>query len=129
MARPQADILTIESDPVLHALLAVALERAGYSAEFARSGEGAFAFLDERLPRLILLDLHLAQESGLDILKRLKSDKVLKDIDVILISALGFREVVQEAVQAGASDFLMKPFLVDDLLLRVGRVLNGATTR
>jgi DNA-binding response OmpR family regulator len=129
MAHTPVDILVIESDPVLHALLAAALGRAGYSAEFKACGERAFTFLSQRLPRLILLDLYLAQENGLDLLKRLKSDKVLKDVDVILISALGFREIVQEAVQAGAADFIMKPFLVDELLLRVGRVLNGSTTR
>ena len=126
MSHSQADILVVESDPILHALLRMAFQRAGYSARFASRGEQALSLLKEQPPHLVLLDLHLAQENGLDLLKRLKGDRLLRDIDVIMVSALGFREIVQEAVQAGASDFLVKPFLVDDLLRRVQRVLGHA---
>ena len=97
-----------------------------WAATCVTTGEAALKAIHERHPDLILLDLFLPQQNGLDFLQRLKQSGLLVSIPVIVVSALGFPEIVQQAVQAGARDFLVKPIDTDMLVARVQKLFEGA---
>jgi len=123
-AKPSS-VLIIESDPVERDLIRLAMTRLGISATCVASGEAALESIHARHPDLILLDLFLPQQNGLDFLQQLKQTGLLVSIPVIVVSSLGFPEIVQQAVQAGARDFLVKPIDTDLLVLRVQKLFGG----
>jgi two-component system response regulator DctR len=73
---------------------------------------------------LLLLDLFLPQQNGIELLQQLRAAGLLAHTAVVVISGLGFSEVVQQAVQSGAQDFLVKPIDTDQLVERVNKVLK-----
>ncbi len=124
-------ILIIEDDPITRDLVKMILKRmnAGETEKFgiiaAYDGVEGLEVLRQNPQRLILLDILLPNMNGLDFLKQAKSEGLLEATPVIVISALGYREIVQQALGAGATDFVVKPFSSDRLVERVKRALAG----
>jgi CheY-like chemotaxis protein len=104
------DILVVDDNAVNLDLLSRRLGRQGYQTTVVNSGEQALEILQERSFELILLDLVMPGMSGLDVLKRLKSDSVLRAIPVIILSALDDMEKIVNCVLLGADDYVFKPF-------------------
>ncbi len=104
-------------------MLAVHLQAAGYTPLIAHDGLEALYALDRVTPRAILLDLHLPQVSGFRLIQLLKQRSDMPRVPVIVLTALSFEEA-QDAVRAGADDFLTKPFLPAEVVTRVGRLLE-----
>jgi DNA-binding response OmpR family regulator len=73
------------------------------------------------LPDLLLVDTHLPGKNGLELVSELQSEGFLNRTKVFIISSLGYPEIVQKAVKAGASDFLVKPLNTDLLVTRIQR--------
>jgi DNA-binding response OmpR family regulator len=124
-----ASILTVESDPILRDLIVVALETAGYQVFTAASAEQALDLLRKQRVQVVLLDLHLPQLNGLELLEKMKKERLLGGTPVIVISGLGFKEIVRQAVNAGACGFLVKPVQVETLLARVEQALRERYAR
>jgi len=82
----------------------------GHKTRLAENGEKALAAMEEHMPDLILLDLLMPGMSGLDVLKRLKNEPLWRDIPVVIISAVDELESVVQCIQAGADDYVTKPF-------------------
>lgn len=128
---PICTILVLEGDPVVRDLITLALGRVrtlGPSSAcevFATAdGSEALKFLKEKRPALILLDILLPRINGLDWLKQVKKQGLIKNTPVIVLSSLGYREVVEQALLAGAADFVIKPFHADELVRRVEHTLR-----
>ena len=124
-------ILLVESDDLLREWVCALLGRSGYavlpapSASAAeRAAHGATAGLS-----LILVDLFLPQTNGLMLLEALRQMPGLEGVPAIVLSTLGFPEIVQQAVAAGAQDFVLKPFDPQVLLAKVNGTLDHATAR
>lgn len=115
-------ILLIEDNLAVRDLITLALRRYGYKVIAVRSEQEAIDCLAIHQPLVMLFDVLLPQANGLDLLRQLKEMAVLEQTAVIIISALGFREVVEKAKEIGAQDFLIKPFDVDELVAKVQRV-------
>jgi two-component system cell cycle response regulator len=90
----------------------------------ARHGHEAVRFADSKKPDLILLDIELPGLSGIDVCKRLKATRHTKNIPVILISSHTRKEQIIIGLQAGADDYLTKPFNSNEVLSRVNAHLN-----
>jgi len=119
-------ILVVEDDAPLRDLILLALSRhPHYQALAAGDGVEALALFERHHPQALILDILLPSMNGLDLLRRLKEQNRLDGVAVVVISALGYGEVIQQAVAAGACDFLVKPFDVEFLLQR----LQGAMKR
>lgn len=73
------------------------------------------------MPDLLLIDTHLPGQNGLDLIGELRAESLLSRTKVFIISSLGYQEIVQKAVKAGASDFLVKPLDMDLLVSRIHR--------
>jgi class 3 adenylate cyclase len=92
------------------------LEREGYQVSFAANGQMALDLIREQPFDLVLLDIMMPELDGFQVLSRMKADTVLRDIPVIMISALDEIQSVVRCLETGADDYLSKPF--DPVLLR-----------
>lgn len=97
-----------------------------YLADTAASGEEAIKMLLAGGSHfdLILLDIHMPDEDGFDVIRKLKADDRLKDIPVIFLTADDDQNAETEGFKAGAMDFIRKPFIPDIMLQRIGRILE-----
>lgn len=117
-------ILVVDDNVSNRDLLRRRLERQGYVVILADGGSSALSLIDREPCDLILLDLLMPDVSGFDVLLSLKSDVRFSDIPVIMISALDELDSIVRCIEAGAEDYLTKPF--DPILLRarIGSLLE-----
>jgi DNA-binding response OmpR family regulator len=116
-------ILIVDDDLAILKALDITLRDAGYETETStKNGEYVERSLRRRLPDLMILDILLSGHDGRDICKKVKNQEETKGIPVILISAHPNAE--KTAFDAGADDFLAKPFNIDDLLAKVQRLVR-----
>ncbi|MBD3413002.1 MAG: response regulator [Candidatus Aminicenantes bacterium] len=115
-------LLVIDDEQSILDLLKVVFEKQGYSVKSALSAEKALKLLDEDEFDLVLTDVKLPQKSGMDILKYAKKTK--PDIPVIMITAYGTIKQAVEAFKAGAVDYVLKPFDVEELKIIVKKGLK-----
>ncbi|WP_457798277.1 adenylate/guanylate cyclase domain-containing protein [Methylocystis sp. S23] len=109
-------ILVVDDNASNRDLLKRRLKRQGHSVVLAENGSSALALIESRDFDLVLLDLLMPDISGFDVLVALKSSPSLRDIPVIMISALQEIDSIVRCIEAGAEDYLTKPF--DPVLLR-----------
>lgn len=117
-------IFCVEDDDAIRGLMLYALHAAGFETEGFSDGEGLFAALGTRLPRLILLDIMLPGEDGISILKKLRGQAATAAIPVIMATAKGTEYDKVTGLDLGADDYLAKPFGMMELVSRVKAVLR-----
>jgi len=115
MARPK--VLIIEDEADIRELIAYALEREGFETLAAADGTVGLSEVRRRAPDLVVLDLMLPGMNGLDLLRELRKDR--SDIRVLILTALSDEEDLIEGFQAGADDYMPKPFSPRELVARV----------
>ena len=121
-------ILLVEDEPDLLNTLSFNFESEGYKVAKALNGKEAMKFLEEDDSiSLVILDLMLPDMSGLDVCRHIRAADNLKDILVIMVTAKG--EEVDRVVgfEVGADDYVVKPYSVRELLLRVGGMLKRSS--
>ncbi|MEO0853250.1 MAG: response regulator transcription factor [Cyanobacteria bacterium J06648_11] len=117
-------ILVIDDDPAILELVAVNLELAGYEVFQAADGIKGQALALQLLPDLMVLDLMLPQVDGFTVCQRLRRDERTADIPLLMLTALGQTQNKVEGFNAGADDYLTKPFEIQELLVRVRALLR-----
>ena len=123
-------ILIVEDEEDIAELLEYNLNRQGYQPESVGTGEDGLQLAREAMPDLILLDLMLPKLSGLEVCRSLKADPETSKIPVIMLTAKGEEEDIVAGFDAGADDYVTKPFRPKVLLSRVKAVLRrGAATK
>ncbi len=120
-------VLVIDDDPGMLELMEAYFSQQGYRVFGVRNGEDALGTLDDTQPDLIILDLVLPGMGGLDVLRQLK--QILPRVPVVMVSGHGQAPNIVESMRRGASDFLPKPFELEELDLALRNVLGvrGAT--
>lgn len=112
-------VLIADDDADIRELVRYKLDRSGYELVAVEDGERAWAALNERRPDVAVLDVMMPGLSGIDVLKRVREHETLFDLPVILLTARGQDQDVDEGFVAGADDYIVKPFsprrLVDRL--------------
>lgn len=123
------DVVVVDDDETIAALLRHALESNGYGMHWIPDGEEALRLLGGPTPalrpRLILLDVNLPGLDGLSLLRRLRDDHILDRTNVIMLTARSLDGEIVKALQLGADDHIAKPFSMPVLLQRVQRTLEG----
>ncbi|HEX9991934.1 MAG TPA: response regulator [Acidimicrobiales bacterium] len=120
-----ATVLVVDDDPVILKLLEVNFQMDGFDVVCARDGEEALAVARSRQPDVIVTDVMMPKVSGLDLLAALREDPATKGIPVLLLSARAQATDVREGLEAGADDYVTKPFEPLDLAERVARLVEG----
>jgi two-component system response regulator RpaA len=117
-------ILVIDDDPAISELVAVNLEMAGYDVSQAEDGIKGQALALQLQPDLIMLDLMLPRVDGFTVCQRLRRDDRTAEIPVLMLTALSQTQDKVEGFNAGADDYLTKPFEVEEMLARVRALLR-----
>lgn len=117
-------ILVTDDDPGVRALLQQVLESAGYRVDTAVNGEEALAKVARSVPDLLLLDIDMPILSGWEVVRRIKSDTLLRHLPVLLLTSLSQMQDKVQGLDLGADDYLTKPFEVAELLARVRGALK-----
>jgi two-component system phosphate regulon response regulator PhoB len=121
-----ARILVIEDEQDLAGLVEYNLRAAGFETETANTGASGLAKARANPPDLVLLDLMLPDLAGGEVLRMMKSDPALRKTAVVIVSAKGQESDRIQGLEAGADDYVPKPFSVRELILRVKAVLRRA---
>jgi putative two-component system response regulator len=117
-------ILVVDDDPTVGAALDYILKNEGYDVARARDGRGALAVVAARPPDLILLDLNMPQMGGFEVCRRVKADPATSLLPIVILTGESEGEARLQAWEAGADDFLTKPFQVVDVLARCRSLLR-----
>lgn len=121
---PGPVILLVDDNPQNLQVLANLLQEEKYGIEFAVNGEAALDWLKNRQFDLVLLDINMPGMNGFEVCKIIRSDKEMKDIPIIFLSAESERESILKGFEVGAQDFVIKPFDSRELLARVKTQLD-----
>jgi DNA-binding NtrC family response regulator len=127
MARERQSVLVVEDEPKLRRLIGLQLADEGFHAEFAPDAEAALRLLGDRQFDLIVTDFKLPGMSGLDFLQAVK--RVNANLPVIIMTAFGTVETAVDAMKHGASDYILKPFSLAELVLIVRKELASHELR
>lgn len=119
-----ARILVIDDDPAISELVAVNLEMAGYDVCQAEDGIKGQALALQIQPDLIMLDLMLPRVDGFTVCQRLRRDERTAEIPVLMLTALSQTQDKVQGFNAGADDYLTKPFEVEEMLARIRALLR-----
>lgn len=120
----QPNILVVDDISLNVELLRTYLKSSGYSVYEAYDGEEALDMVVEKKPDLILLDIMMPKINGFEVCKRLKSDLKTQFIPIVMVTALQSIEDKVQGIEAGADDFITKPFNKTELLARVKSLLR-----
>lgn len=121
-------IYCVEDDSGIRELIVYTLENSGYEAAGFEEGGSFFKALDKKLPSLILLDIMLPGEDGIQLLKRIRETPATKAIPVIMLTAKGAEYDKVVGLNTGADDYMTKPFGMMELLARIKAVLRRTGT-
>ena len=119
-------ILVCDDDPLLVDLLDYRLVSRGYEVIVARDGGEALARLQEMRPDAIVLDAMMPVVDGYEVLRRIREDEALAGVPVIMLTARKQERDIVSALELGASDYMVKPFIPEELVARLGRLLGVA---
>ncbi|TBO28799.1 phosphate regulon transcriptional regulatory protein PhoB [Aquabacterium lacunae] len=117
-------VLVVEDEAAIAELIALNLRHAGFEVTVAHDGDSAQAEVDKVLPDLVLLDWMLPGASGLTLAKRWRGAQRTKDLPVIMLTARAEETDKVAGLDAGADDYLTKPFSTQELMARVRAVLR-----
>jgi DNA-binding response OmpR family regulator len=119
---PSGTVLIVDDDAVLRRSLARALRLAGFSTDVAAGGRDALARIAAGRPDVVVLDVSMPDLSGTEVCRRLRADG--NEVPVVMLSALDEADDRISGLQAGADDYLVKPFVTAELELRLRALLR-----
>jgi DNA-binding response OmpR family regulator len=124
VAREKPIVLVADDDQDILELVTFRLERAGYEVVQARDGEDALRIATEVRPDLAVLDVMMPKLSGYDVTRQIREQDSTREIPVILLTARVQEADVARGFEAGADDYLKKPFSPQELRARVHAILG-----
>ncbi len=117
-------VLVADDEEDIRSLVAFRLRRAGYEVITAADGEEALLLATTRLPDLVVLDMMMPKATGLEVTRSMREHEATKVIPVILLTARAQEADVMSGFEAGANDYVKKPFSPQDLQARVQALLE-----
>jgi len=118
-------VLIAEDEALILQTLELKLKKEGYTVIGCTDGMDAIQKIDTENPDLIITDIMMPYMSGLEVVRKVKQDMHKKDIPVIVLSTMGQENIVEEAFELGADDYLKKPFSLSELGIRVKRLTRN----
>ena len=127
-ATPNGSVLVVDDNADMRAYLTRLLGR-HWTVRTTANGEEALEAIAEQQPDIVLSDVMMPRIDGFELLRRLRMDPATRDIPVIMLTARAGQEASGEGLEAGADDYLAKPFRTEELIARVRAVLERAAGR
>ena len=122
------DILIAEDEPSILESLDFILRRAGWSIAAVTDGDAVLSTLRRAPPRLVVLDVMLPKRSGVDVLKQIRADDMLRELPVLILTAKGQAKDRRTAEELGADGFVTKPYANAEVIDEVRRLIGAAHT-
>jgi DNA-binding response OmpR family regulator len=113
-------IILVEDDDTMRSLLVTLLEYEGFQVIPFNTAGDVLEILRREKPDALLMDVHLRETNGLDVLRQIRQDRELAQTKVLMSSGMDKR---MGAIEAGADDFILKPYMPDELVFRVKRLV------
>lgn len=117
-------ILTVDDSTTIRKIVRKALKDYNCELVEAQNGVEGLAAASKEKPDLIILDITMPMMNGIEMLERMKSEKELKGIPVIMLTAESGKEAVTKIVRMGIQDYMVKPFKGDELVQRAKKILR-----
>ena len=118
-------ILVVDDDPDIVETVEFFLSNSDYQVFVAKNGKEALAQTKTKRPDLVLLDMMMPEMNGLEACRKLKGNPNTNPIPIIMLTALGKKQDVVDAIDAGANAYIVKPFNLLDLLERIEKIINA----
>jgi len=125
MTDPKPRVLVVDDEPQLTRVLSRSLASKGYDVRIAGDGEFALQTFHDWRPALVITDLAMPNVGGLELCRRLRE---ISDVPIVVLSVRGEEKTKVEALDAGADDYVTKPFGMDELLARIRAALRRQPT-
>ena len=122
-------VLIVDDEAPIREMIAVALEMADYRVLEADNAQAAHAIIVDDQPDLLLLDWMMPGTSGIELARRLKREEATAELPIIMLTAKGEEDNKIQGLEAGADDYITKPFSPRELVARLKAVLRRATPR
>ena len=122
-----AKIVIAEDERDIRNLIIFTLKLAGHEVIAAKNGEEAVQKIRDELPDLILLDVRMPKMTGYEACEKIKSDKSIKNIPIVFLSAKGQDKEIRTGLELGAIKYILKPFSPDELTTEVKQILEQAS--
>jgi len=119
-------VLVVEDDPSLGEVIVTALRDEGMEARLAQDGDEAMRMVDQLSPSAMVLDLMMPKRDGFSVLRELRADGRIREMPVIVVTAMFGLSERNYATELGAADYVTKPFELDDLIDRVRALITPA---
>ena len=120
-------ILVAEDEADIRELVAFSLENiGGFQVVKARNGAEAVQVARTEIPDLILMDVRMPRMTGVEACAKLKTIPETKDIPIVFLSAMGQEQEIQQGMDVGATEYVLKPFAPDVLMAKVREILGRA---
>lgn len=126
---PKHRILICDDDPLLIELMSFRLKAKGFDVITAMDGDEALSKAASEQPSLVVLDAMMPRLDGFEVLSRMKSDAGVAHIPVIMLTARKGEKDIVSALERGADDYLVKPFIPEELLARLSKLLARQAPR
>jgi DNA-binding response OmpR family regulator len=124
MSNETITILVADDEPDIRDLVAFRLQRAGHNVLLARDGQEALALIQEHRPTLALLDIRMPKMTGLEVVRALRADPETEGMLIVLLTASVREDAVEIGFEAGADDYIKKPFSPAELNARIQALLG-----
>ncbi|WP_334187573.1 phosphate regulon transcriptional regulator PhoB [Noviherbaspirillum sp.] len=124
MAVEKTTILIVEDEPSIVELVTYTLKEAGWNTFAVNTAAEAWEFIQRRTPHLILLDWMLPDQTGIRLLSRIRTDRQLNELPIIMLTAKSMEEDKIAGLDNGADDYITKPFSPRELTARVKALLR-----
>ncbi|MBX2861587.1 MAG: response regulator transcription factor [Vampirovibrio sp.] len=119
-----AKVVAVDDDPSIVELVKINLEMQGHQVFTAKDGIEGFAQVQQELPSLVILDVMMPEVDGYTVAQRIRKNKETEHIPILMLTALGVLDDKVKGFDAGADDYLVKPFDIPELLVRVRALLR-----
>lgn len=121
-------VLIVDDEAAIREMISVALQMAGYRCLEADNAQNAHAIVVDHQPDIILLDWMMPDVSGIELARRLKRETAYADIPIIMLTARSEEDNKIQGLEAGADDYITKPFSPRELIARLKAVLRRTAT-
>jgi DNA-binding response OmpR family regulator len=117
-------ILVAEDERDIRELIAFTLRFAGFDVRLAKNGAEAVEMVEAEDPDLIILDVRMPKMTGYEACRKIKADPETKETPVLILSAKGQEVEIQQGLDSGADEYILKPFVPDELVAQVKDILK-----